>query len=104
MRPRRCAGSLALLCLILAGCGLRMVPVPVHLPEPALPGCLAEEAPKEQEAVGRYEFRAGWLASVLLLVQADRGAEATKASLECASETAKALREAVTVIRMGNRP
>ena len=95
--------SLGLLCLTLAGCAA--VPVAkVHLPEPSLPACLIEETPGEGHAVGRYEFESGFLARVESLARQNIAGGAAQAALECASDTAKALRESIGVIRTFNLP
>ena len=86
--------------MILAGCAA--VPVAkIHLPEPPLPACLVEEPPTGGQPVGRYEFAPPWLATLTATIAQGR---ATQEALGCASATAKALREAVTAIRLQNKP
>ena len=90
-------------CLLLAGCAT--VPIAgVHLPEPALPACVGEEIPGEGDTVGRYFFAPAFISHLRELLAADNGPEATMEALRCASGTAKALREAVAVIRTVNGP
>lgn len=104
MFKSRYATSLVLLCLILAGCCHQVPLAPIRLPEPALPTCLVEEAPKGGETVGRYEFAPPWLATLLATIAQGRSVQATQEALQCASETAKGLREAVGIIRTFNKP
>lgn len=103
MLPKRSGLNLVPVCLILAGCAAAPV-AQIRLPEPPLPACLVEEPPRGGEAVGRYEFAPVWLAPLVASIAQGRGTQATQEALGCASETAKALREAVTVIRMNNQP
>ena len=100
-RWKRFGASLVLLSLILAGCARWLpAPGPVRLSEPTLPACFVEEAPTGRNTVGQYQFSAPWVASVRALPGPD---ERTTAALSCASDTARALREAVTAIRENNR-
>ena len=102
-RWRRFGASLALLFLISAGCASLQV-APVRLPDSPLPDCLVEEPPKGGEVVGRYEFAPPWLATLTASIAQGRAAQATQEALRCASEIAKSLREALTEIRLNNRP
>jgi len=67
-----------------------------------LPACLKEEPAATGEAVGRYEFAPAFLQKLRSLVASNQGREASQEALQCASEVAKALREAATAIRLGN--
>ena len=73
------------------------------LPEPSLPSCLIEHPAKEGEAVGRYEFAPQWLLRLGVNLDTDPK-QATRQALVCASDTARSLREAVSTIRLNNRP
>jgi len=61
------------------------------------------ELPAKEEAVGRYEFAPEWLRRLAVNFEADQKS-ATLQALSCTSDTAKALREAVSTIRLNNRP
>jgi len=93
---------LALGFLALTSCANLQV-APVRLDEPKVPDCLVEEAPKAGQAVGAYEFEPAWLGATVALSRQGQTAEAVKRALDCASATAKALREAVTAIRIYNK-
>src|SRR3972149_1135915 len=102
-RPLGASGRLlGLLFLTLTSCnaaqGARLT-----LPEPSLPTCIQEDTPKEGEAVGRYEFAPQWLLR-LGVNQAPAPKQAPRQALVCASDTARSLREAVSTIRLNNRP
>lgn len=104
MRWTRYVGILVLLFPLLATCA-RVPPVSrLQLPEPRLPACLVEGPPATGEAVGRYEFAPAFLARVEQFVADGIAGGAAQASLECASETARTLRQAVTAIRLNNAP
>ena len=102
MQRARSVVLLALGFLVLMSCASLQV-APVRLDEPKLPACLVEEAPKAGEAVGRLEFEPAWLGATVALSRQGQTAEAVKRALDCASATGKALREAMTGIRMNNR-
>ena len=103
MRYRRFVMPLALGFLLLPSCASLQV-APARLPEPSLPACLVEEPPKAGEPVGRYEFAPVWITTLLASIAQGRAAQATQEALRCASEIAKSLREALTEIRLNNRP
>jgi len=96
-------GSLALLLLLLPACASLQV-APVRLPEAKLPACFQEQAPIGGEAVGAYEFAPAWVWMLRAYIAQGKGDQALQEALGCASETAKALREAVTAIRLQNQP
>ena len=102
MQLARSGMLLVPLFLALGSCASLQV-APVRLDEPNLPACLVEQAPKAGEAVGRLEFEPAWLGATVALSRQGQTAEAVKRALECASATAKALREAVTAIKLNNR-
>ncbi len=78
--------------------------VRLNLPEPSLPSCLVENtAPPKGERVGLYEFRPEWIDFVAEYWEKDARISAQRV-FQCASETAKALREAVETLRLNNRP
>ena len=93
---------LACLSLILTSCnaaqGARL-----HLPEPSLPACIIEKPAKDGEAVGVYDYAPLWLKRLGVNLATDQKS-ATLQALSCTSDTAKALREAVSTIRLNNRP
>lgn len=103
MYRSRYAVNLVLLCLILAGCATAPI-ARIHLPEPSLPSCLVEGPRQGADPVGRYEFAPPWLATLLASIAQGRTVQATQDALQCASDTAKALREGVGIIRTFNRP
>lgn len=94
--------SLALASLLWTSCAPRLVTLPRNLPEPPLPACLREQTPERGAQVGALDWDPEWLAAVLTLSRQGRGVEATQRALECASGTARALREAVGTIRSNN--
>ena len=75
----------------------------LNLPEPSLPTCIQEDTPKYGEAVGKYEFAPAWLKRLQVNWETDQKA-ATRQALVCASDVAKSLREAVSTIRLENKP
>ena len=102
-RERHAASlTTVLLVLLLSACnaaqGARLT-----LPEPSLPTCIQEDTPKQGEAVGRYEFAPQWLLRLGVNLDTDPK-QATRQALVCASDTARSLREAVSTIRLNNRP
>ena len=102
-RPLGASGRLlGLLFLTLTSCnaaqGARLT-----LPEPSLPSCLIEKPAKEGESVGVYDFAPLWLKRLGINLATDQKS-ATLQALSCTSDTAKALREAVSTIRLNNRP
>lgn len=89
--------------MILAGCAA--VPVAkIRLPEPKLPACIQEGTPAGGEAVGAYEFAPAWVWMLRVHIAQGKPDQALQEALGCASETAKALRESVSTIRLNNRP
>ena len=102
MRYRRFVMPLALGSLLLTSCA-RLQVAPVRLPEPKLPACIQEEAPAGGDSVGPYEFAPAWLWMLRAYIAQGKGNQALQEALMCASEIAKPLREAVTVIRLNNR-
>ncbi len=102
MRWTRYVLSLGLLCLILFGCVHQIPLTPVRLPEPALPTCLVEQTPPKNQAVGAFEFKESFVAFVAEEWDKDARISAQRI-FQCASEIGKALREAITVIRVNNR-
>lgn len=99
---RRLGGCVAILALLSLGCqGARLQTL--HLPEPSLPTCLMEQPAKDGEAVGMYEFRAAWVAT-LQAKATSNPPDAIRQALVCASDVGKALREAVGTLRLNNRP
>ena len=93
---------LGLLFLTLTSCnaaqGARLT-----LPEPSLPTCIIEKPAKDGEAVGVYDYAPLWLKRLGINLATDQKS-ATLQALSCTSDTAKALREAVSTIRLNNRP
>ena len=87
--------------LSLASCAPAQV-ARIRLPEPILPLCAIEETPTEGHVVGAYTFRAAWVASAIVAPFASDPKKPTTNALQCASDALKALREAVTAIRLNN--
>ena len=102
MRPGKSVMLLGPWFLALGSCASLQV-APVRLPEAKLPACFQEQAPTGGEAVGAYEFAPAWVWMLRAYIAQGKADQALQEALGCASETARALREAVTGIRMNNR-
>ncbi len=103
MRYRKSVMPLALGFLLLTSCASLQV-APVRLPEPKLPDCFQEDVNRLTEPVGAYEFSPAWVWMLRAYIAQGKPDQAIQEALGCASETARALREAVTVIRLQNKP
>ena len=101
--PIKESGLLAVLLLLLFGCASLQV-APARLPEPKLADCIQEEPLVGGEAVGVYKFSPTWVDGLKVLMTQGECTRALLEALGCASDTAKALREANTAIRLNNRP
>ena len=103
MLSARSVMPLALASLLLTSCASLQV-APVRLPEPKLPACIQEDANRLTEPVGAYEFAPAWVWMLRAYIAQGKSDQALQEALGCASETAKALRESVTAIRLQNKP
>ena len=90
-------------CLFLMGSCASLQVAPVRLPEPKLADCIQEGPLVGGEAVGVYKFSPTWVDGLKVLMTQGECTRALLEALGCASDTAKALREANTAIRLNNR-